>query len=299
MFDDIEYYAALGVENPDEGNGANEADAADQPSDETETEGEEEQEAAEPAEETDESSEEEQSGDTEPEAADSEQTGRQPKGKKDSVYAAARRRAEAEKNREIDEIIKGMGWTDPYTQQPITSKAEYDAYKAKYAEDQKQKLREKSGMTEEEFDQYLGELPEVKQAREAQQQAVQTKIQAQIADEIRQISALDPSVHEVSDVLSGQGGDKVREYIAKGYTLVDAYKLTHFEELQNRSAERARDTAGRNAAGKSHLTASKPRGQGMAAVPQETMRWYKAFMPDMSEAEIQKDYNKQLKETGG
>lgn len=297
MFDeDIDYYAALGIENPDEGEGAKEADAADQPTEDEQTEGEGEQETAEPAEETDEAEESEQS-DNDVEPADD--PGRKPKGKKDSVYAAARRRAEAERDREIDQIIKDMGWTDPYTQKPITTKAEYDAYKVKYAEDQKAKLREKSGMTEEEFDKYLGELPEVKEAREAQQKAVQAQIQSQIADEIRQISALDPSVHEVSDVLSGEGGDQIRAYIAKGYTLVDAYKLVHFAELQNNAVAQTRKTAEANAAGKSHLTASKPRGQGMAAVPKETMRWYKAFMPDMTEAEIQKDYNKQLKDTGG
>lgn len=293
MFDDIDYNAVFGVETEAENaSGAEEQETA-EPAEEEDTEGAEEQDVAEPADDSGESPD-----DTGAEEQDS-SGAKKPKGKKDSVYAAARRRAEAEKNREIDEIIKGMGWTDPYTQQPISSKADYDAYKSKFQEDQRKKIAEKSGMTDDEFNEYIAELPEVKEAREAKEQAQQAQIQAQISEELRQISALDPSVHTVNDVLTGENADQVKAYIGRGMTMLEAFKLANYERLRSVSAEDERRHAAENAASKSHLTQSRSRGQGMSAVPKETMQYYKMYFPNMTDAEIQRDYNKYLKNNGG
>lgn len=295
MFDnDIDYDAVFAVEaEPENGSGAEDQEAA-EPETETETEGAEEQEAAEPAGNGDETN---ASDDTD--APGGPEENEKPKGRKDAMYAAARRRAEAEADRKVDEMIKSFGWADPYHgNKPITTKAEFDAYREAYSEDQRKLVQQKSGLSEEEFTKMVDELPEVKQAKAAQEQAVQAQIQARIAQELREISALDPDVHEMSDVLSGEDGAKVRDYISRGYNLVDAYKIVHFDELSGRAAEGRREQADMNAAGKAHLRATKSRATGMVSVPRETMEYYKIYFPDMSEADIQRDYNKQLNSGG-
>ena len=40
---------------------------------------------------------------------------------------------------------------NPYTVQPITTRAEYEAYRERFEADQKAKLMEKAGITQEEF----------------------------------------------------------------------------------------------------------------------------------------------------
>ena len=296
MFDDIDYNAVFGLDSDAENAPGEEEQETAEPAEEEDTEGEEEQEAAEPAENSGESPD-----DTGAEEQDSSGE-KKPKGKKDSVYAAARRRAEAEADAKaeakatamLNEMISGYNWTDPYTGQQIKTKAEYESYLEKFNEDQRKKVQEKSGMNDEQYEKYVAGLPEVREARKIKEEAQQAQIRQQIADELKQISALDPSIHTVSDVLSGENGELIRECIAKGMTMLDAFKLANFDRLRNGAAEDERRHAGYNAASKAHLTQSKSRGQGMTMVPKDTLDMYRAFNPDMTDAEIQKDYNKYL-----
>ena len=57
--------------------------------------------------------------------------------------------------------------TNPYTKKPITSKAEYEEYRERFEEEKKSHLLRKSGMSDEEFNQFVQNLPEVREAREA------------------------------------------------------------------------------------------------------------------------------------
>lgn len=299
MFDDdINYDDVFGLTADDTANGEKGADTADQPSDE-ETSGAKESEAAEQTQ--DES---EDSGETadmdEPEA----DAGRKPQSKEENArYAAARRKADAEVEKRVKDALDSrfarMGMTDPYTQKTITTAEEFDSYLNRLEDERRENVAKKAGMSKEELDEFINNQPEVKAAREAQAQAQEARIQAQIAEELRQISALDPSIHTVADVLNSENGEQIKALISQNRTMLEAFKLANFDRLRGESGEDERRHAELNAASKSHLTQSKTRGQGMASVPKETLHWYKIFNPDMTEAEIQRDYNKQLKNTGG
>ena len=104
----------------------------------------------------------------------------------DARYAAARRKAEAERDAEIerirresqeetrraiDEAIRSSGMTNPYTGQPITSKEELDAYQRQHQARQAQALQKKAGLTPEEYQALVNSLPEVRQEREARVKA--------------------------------------------------------------------------------------------------------------------------------
>ena len=147
MEDTIDYGAVFGIDE-----GGNEQEVADPASETEETQGEEEQEVADPAET-------EETADGTGDGA-GEGTEQSPEERK--RFAAARRKAEAERDaaiekakqeaqaeaqRTIDEAFKNSGLTNPYTKKPITSKAEYDEYRAQFEAEKKARVLKKSGMT--------------------------------------------------------------------------------------------------------------------------------------------------------
>ena len=176
---DIDYGAVFGL-----GESGEELTEVAEPSAGEEAQGENEQEAAEPAEED--SKEEPESvtgpGDTgEPGTPGAEEQEEKPKQtpEENARYAAARRKAEAERDaaiakakedakKEAQQIIeqafKASGLVNPYTKQPITTKAEYDEYREQFESEKRKNILKKSGMSDDEFRQFVENLPEVRQA---------------------------------------------------------------------------------------------------------------------------------------
>lgn len=115
--------------------------------------------------------------------------------------------AKAEAQRIIDETFARSGLRNPYTGQPITSKAEYDAYLERFSAEQMDQVLKKTGMSGEQFQQFVQNLPEVRKAREAQAAAEQTVREAREAaakvkvdEQIREIGTLDPSIKSLEDL---------------------------------------------------------------------------------------------------
>lgn len=296
MFDlsEIDLNEAFGLtaENPA---GGNEADAADQPQNE-DTQGENESDAADQTETEDEGGEDDSSADPDEGKEAKKQT------KEDNArFAAARRKAEAEVDKRVKEALDGrfarMELNDPYTGKKITTTEEFDAYLSKLESERRESMAKKAGMSKEDFDEYIQSQPEVKEARAAQEQARRQAAQAQIAEELKEISALDPSIHELGDIAKSDKGAEINELINRGYRLVDAFKLANFDRLRDMDESAIRQRTINSAAGKSHLTSTKSRGQGMTSVPRDTMDTYRIFFPDMSDSDIQKEYNRWEKNT--
>ena len=231
---EIDYGAVFDVEVPETTTGAEETEIA-APSEETGTttataQGAEEQEAAAPAvEETEESE--------QPQAEAPEQ---EPKTDRDAQFAAARRKAEAERDaaiaqakedaqKQVDEFFKTSGLMNPYTGQPITTRAEYEAYRERFEADQKAKLMEKAGITQEEFQAFVQGLPEVRAARQAKaeaeaaaRQAREQEAKARVDEQLRQIRAIDPTVKELGDLAKLDTYPKLYDMVKRGYSILDA-----------------------------------------------------------------------------
>lgn len=228
-------------------------------------------------------------------------------------YAAARRKAEreaaeaiakvkADAKKEIDDAFKNSGMINPYTKQPITSKQEYDEYRSKYDEEQKARVIRKAGMSDEEFDRFVENLPQVREAKaaaaaaqEAQQQARAREAQIKVEEQLKEISEMDPSIKELADLTKMDNYDQFYELVKRGNTLTDAYKLVNFDKLVNRQSAASRQAAINAAAGKSHMGKTSPRGQGAVTVPADVREMYRMFNPDATEAEIQAHYAKNHK----
>ena len=304
---EIDYGAVFDVEVPETTTGAEETEIA-APSEETGTttataQGAEEQEAAAPA--VEETAESEQ-----PQAEAPEQ---EPKTDRDAQFAAARRKAEAERDaaiaqakedaqKQVDEFFKTSGLMNPYTGQPITTRAEYEAYRERFEADQKAKLMEKAGITQEEFQAFVQGLPEVRAARQAKaeaeaaaRQAREQEAKARVDEQLRQIRAIDPTVKELGDLAKLDTYPKLYDMVKRGYSILDAYRLANYDTLTQRAAEASRKAAINSVQSKQHLKATESRGGGAIPVPDSVLEEYRVLNPGATKEEIQKHYQSYMK----
>lgn len=224
---------------------------------------------------------------------------------RDAAIERARQEAERNAQQQLDASIAALGLINPYTKQPITTKAEFDAFKTRRLEEQKSKVLTKSGMSQEEFNQFLQDLPEVRQAKEAKQQADamlqrvrQDNAKARMDAQLQAINKLDPSISTVEDLAKSEHYDEMLKMVKNGYSIVDAFKLTNFEKLQQQTVTAAKQAAMNAAKGKGHLQQTGARGAGAVSVPESVKAEYRSMMPDATDEEIQKHwaaYQKSLK----
>ena len=304
---EIDYGAVFDVEVPETTTGAEETEIA-APSEETGTttaaaQGEEEQEAAAPAvEETEEC-----------EQPQTEVPEQEPKTDRDAQFAAARRKAEAERDaaiarakedaqKQVDEFFNTSGLMNPYTGQPITTRAEYEAYRERFEADQKAKLMEKAGITQEEFQAFVQGLPEVRAARQAKaeaeaaaRQAREQEAKARVDEQLRQIQAIDPTVKELGDLAKLDTYPKLYDMVKRGYSILDAYRLANYDTLTQRAAEASRKAAINSVQSKQHLKATESRGGGAIPVPDSVLEEYRVLNPGATKEEIQKHYQSYMK----
>lgn len=134
-------------------------------------------------------------------------------------YAAARRSAEAERDRaiaaekaratqEVDSLIESMGMINPYTGQPIRNRAEYDEYNKLRAGEAKKTLMEQSGLSESQYRQMVNSLPEVQEAQRAKAESERMaseyrtmRARARLESQISEVSKLDPTIKSMDDLV--------------------------------------------------------------------------------------------------
>ena len=78
---------------------------------------------------------------------------------REEMLAEARRIAQAEKAREMDEFVKGLNLIDPATKKPVTTVAEYNEYKARINSEARERILKKAGLSEEKFKELVTTQP--------------------------------------------------------------------------------------------------------------------------------------------
>jgi hypothetical protein len=222
--------------------------------------------------------------------------------KENAQFAAARRKAEAERDAaieaerqkakaDVDALIADMGLENPYTNQPITTKAEYDEYKATHAQkEQEQRLRDMD-MTQEQYDEYVGNLPEVQQARKIAEETKKQQYEAWVKQELTEITAVNPAIKTAEDLASDPRYDEILRMVQNNYRISDAYKLAHMDDLAQRTGRQQAI----NRQGKAHMTSTQSRGgEGPVNVPADEMDMFRRLVPDATDDEIGKFYNRMV-----
>ncbi len=240
----------------------------------------------------------EETGENEPETAEPEESGVQ-SAEDNARFAAARRRAEAQFNQRIaaerqaakDEVIRQMyeGQLDPYTNKPITSEADLQAYQQAYQRDQMQQ----AGIDPAMLDQMIANNPTVKQAEQVLSRVQMEEGERQMNAAIQEISRLDPSVTDVATLANHPNAPVFNEYVNRGYSLVDAFRLANFDALTGKKAAAAKQQAMNNVNGKNHLTttAAGDSGDDIVIDPQEMQMMRHAF-PNLTHKQLVEKFKK-------
>ena len=243
-----------------------------------------------PAEETAEQTE-ETAGEKESEPAEQTEQSKEDNAK----YAAIRRKAEADAQKAVDDTFAASGLTNPYTGKPILNKADFEEYAKAVSKEKVDGILDKTGMTEDEFKQMVDELPDVKAAKKAKADYERQQQKITLDAQMAEVTKLNPDIKSVADLQKLDSYQTIYQYVLRGLSIPDAYKLANFDSLSGKTSAAAKQAAINAKAGKDHLTQTASRGEGAQSVPADVAEMYRAFNPKATEAEILAHYNKHHK----
>lgn len=229
---------------------------------------------------------------------------------RNAQFAAARRKAEAERDQAIrdmqskaaadrdaliKEIFAGLGQEDPYRGKPITTYEEYQAFMQKRSTETVNEELEEAGVSRKAIDAIVDAHPAVRAAkaatekfRQQEEAAANAEMQNKVAAQLKEIAEYDPNIKSLADIMALPKYEVLKGYVGKGLNLTEAYRLSHYEEIAERSAARARQQALNASASKGHMTPRTERGHGEEAVPPEVIAEYRKLDPKATEKEIAK-----------
>lgn len=207
-------------------------------------------------------------------------------------YAAIRRKAEADAQKAVDDTFAASGLTNPYTGKPILNKADFEEYAKAISKEKVDGILDKTGLSEEEFKQMVDELPDVKAAKKAKEDYERQQQQITLDAQIAEVTKMNPDIKSVADLQKLDSYRAIYQYVLKGLSIPEAYKLANFDTLSGKASAAAKQAALNAKAGKDHLTTTQSRGEGAQTVPPDVMAMYKSFNPKATEAEITAHYNK-------
>lgn len=208
-----------------------------------------------------------------------------------------------EKQQAVNDFIRQQfaGQVDPYTGKPITTAAELEAYQTRYAEEQLKSQLEGAGLDKSVIDQLIAEHPAVKEAQRAtaqaeayrqQQEAMETENFTR--DSLQRLNAKHPDcgVKSLADLGKTAEGRQALEYWRRGVPLEQAYSAAFADSIATNRAKAAKQQAHNDAVNKSHLSQPKGRASSEKMMDAEELAAYKAFFPNMSDAQLQEMWRK-------
>lgn len=309
-FEEKDLYEALGLESPD--------DSTAEQSDENEA-GEKEQEPAEPAEaseendDADESEDQEEEGEKEQEPAEpaSKEKRKEPQSDEQRRQAAAARRQKeieeavqnalaqerARQKAEDDAFFAKANLKNPLKDNaPITNREEYLEYQKAY-EDQRIDRELKSGkLSRETIEAVVANSPQMQDMeqirRQSQQAEAQRQLQAQqqlLNEQLAQIKAIDPEVESILDLANDpKTGQEFQNLVHNnGLSFVQAYVLTHQDQIASRQAASAARRTETNLRGKEHLRKTGGQSGTTAPISSDELQLYRTLLPDLKTSEIE------------
>ena len=228
----------------------------------------------------------------------------------DARYAAARRRAERERDlaiesvraqskKDFETLMSALGIRGEDGRR-ITTREELEAFTKGKAEKERASALKRAGVSGEVIEELIETHPAVRAARELtdrlaaeEERSSEVQRMERFREELREITKLDPTVKDAADLRSKEYYGELYDRVKKGYSLVDAYRLATYDRSVAAAAKNARRQAVTSAASREHLkpTAS-PRGDVLGAVPPEVLEQYRLLNPAATDAEIARDWKK-------
>lgn len=224
---------------------------------------------------------------------------------RDSIYAAARRRAEAEarakydkERQEEDAFFANLckGKVNPETGEPIRTAAEYmQAVNAQQRVNVQQQLKEK-GIDPSVIERYIANSPEIQQSKRMVAELQAKEARQQVNEDLKAVMALDKSYGTIDELTESEGFQQALEMCRNtpGLRLPDAYKIVNFDALRSAGMKAAKQAAVNEAKGKGHFvtTPNTPTGNGSVEIPEADLAKWQKFYPNKSRAELNALYAK-------
>lgn len=161
---------------------------------------------------------------------------------------------------------------------------------------QKERLEAMGIQNTDDFNKYVEEIvaksPIIEEAKKILENQKQKEEQAMITDAISQISAVDPDIKSLDDLVKLENYDEFYGLVEKGYSIPDAYKIVAFDKITARRVDSATETVITNANSKNHMKPISGSKSKDINVPQDILATYRKNMPHMSEQEIREHYSK-------
>lgn len=218
-----------------------------------------------------------------------------------AAFADMRRRMEAAERRaaDVDRMYAQQfgGYKNPETGQPIRSARDYaEAMAAQQRMQARQQLQE-NNIDPSLIDNMIANSPVVRRAEEATAELNAMRAQQQVDQDIAEVLKLDPSITSRDDLLKDPMLPVMLDKVRGGMSFVDAYKIVNFDRLSDSKTAAAKQGVINQVKGQSHLT----NGNGVNVpdssedIPASMVENFKDMFPDKSMKELKALYNMTLK----
>lgn len=224
-----------------------------------------------------------------------------------SVWKAARKRAEADANKRFDSEVarRCAGMKNPITGSPITTMKEYwDAL------DAQAELRRRAAIDQATKNvgaeqaaairQILENDPEKARMKarldDLEHREIETRASAQLEKDVRELSKIDPAIRSMDDLSRLPEFGEIVSLVQSGATLANAYKIARYDAAVTASEKSGRQAAINAARGKTHLAShgGNPTPGNQKAIPADWVSMMKDQFPGKSMDELTKLYNQTL-----
>jgi len=202
----------------------------------------------------------------------------------------------AQTQKQVDAFYRRQyaGFLNPYTQKPIETEADFQAYTQAFEAEEQQRRLAEAGIDQQVLDDYIRHHPVFQQAEQVIREQQQSQANAFMQEEFRALQKEFPDcgLNDPKELYATEAGKKALQMWANtpGVTLADAYAATHRGEISKRQSAAVKQGVLNEMNGKSHLRQTKGGGEAQRTVPADVEAAYHVFFPDATAEEIAEMY---------
>ncbi|MEG2939602.1 MAG: hypothetical protein RR829_05185 [Oscillospiraceae bacterium] len=113
-----------------------------------------------------------------------------------------------------------------------------------------------------------------------------------ISATMAEIGKIDPEITSIEQLEGMSTIEAFNDYVMRGYSMLDSFKLANFDALLERSANGARQSALNSVSERAHLAPTDGTEANTDGVPADILEQYRSFFPTWTDAQITEDYQK-------
>lgn len=213
---------------------------------------------------------------------------------------------QAERERLLDEAVAALKIVDPDTGKMIVNRTQYDEYLGNRQKKMLVESLENSGVDADAAKKLIENHPDVVKAREliAKAQRETTRVQdgeaeQKLETELSEIRKYDPAIKSAADLIALDRYKELRRFVDAKLSISEAYKAVYHDDIVAKERRAAGQEALNRVNDKRHLQADAQHGDGGATMPEAVKKQFRAAYPKLSDAELQKKYERLMPQKKG